>query len=84
MKPTTYSLHHYGPLLERVGGIFAVAAALAFGTARLLAAASKADDGEPDATDYLLRTHANRRRLLTAVARDKRRQLIARQPLEAA
>lgn len=84
MKPANSSLHQYGPLLEKVGGIFAIAAAIAFGTARLLGAAAKADEDESDATDYLLRTPANRRRLLAAVERDKQRQLIARQPLEAA
>ena len=84
MKPTHSSHHPYGPLLEKVGGIFAIAAAIAFGTARLLEATAKADEDELDATDYLLCTPANRRRLLAAVARDKQRQLIARQPLEAA
>ena len=84
MKPANSSLHQYGPVLEKVGGIFAIAAAIAFGTARLLGAAAKADEDESDATDYLLRTPANRRRLLAAVERDKQRQLIARQPLEAA
>ena len=84
MKPANSPLHQYGPLLEKVGGIFAIAAAIAFGTARLLEASAKADEDESDATDYLLRTPANRRRLLAAVERDKQRQLIARQPLEAA
>ena len=84
MKPANSPLHQYGPLLEKVGGIFAIAAASAFGTARLLEASAKADEDESDATDYLLRTPANRRRLLAAVERDKQRQLIARQPLEAA
>lgn len=84
MVPDNSSLRQYGPLLEKVGGIFAIAAAIAFGTARLLEASSKADEDELDATDYLLRTPANRRRLLAAVARDQQRQLIARQPLEAA
>lgn len=84
MKPGSSSLHQYGPLLEKAGSIFAIAAAIAFGTARLLEATSKADEGEMDATDYLLRTPANRRRLLAAIERDKKRQFIARQPLEAA
>ena len=84
MKPANSSLHHYGPLLEKAGGILAIAAAIAFGTARLLEASSRADEDELDATDYLLRTPANRGRLLAAVERDKQRQLIARQPLEAA
>ena len=84
MKSANSPLHRYGPLLEKVGGIFAIAAAIAFGTARLLEASAKADEDESDATDYLLRTPANRRRLLAAVERDKQRQLIARQPLEAA
>ncbi|MBF9222793.1 hypothetical protein [Hymenobacter ruricola] len=73
--------HPYGPLLEKVGSVFAIAAAIAFGTARLLDA-GKDEEEEMDATDHLLRTPANRRRLLAAVERDKNRQLIARQPLE--
>ncbi len=84
MKPDSSSLHRYGLLLEKVGGIFAIAAAIAFGTAHLLEASSKADEDELDATDHLLRTPANRRRLLAAVERDKKRQFIARQPLDAA
>ena len=84
MESANSPLHRYGPLLEKAGGIFAIAAAIAFGTARLLEASAKADEDESDATDYLLRTPANRRRLLAAVERDKQRQLIARQPLDAA
>lgn len=78
MKTSPSPTSSYAPLLEKVGGVLAITAAIAFGTARLLEAARKDEaEDEMDTTDYLLRTEASRRRLLAAVERDQNRQLIA-------